>query len=76
MAKEKKERYSGDLDSGGTPPRIETVQVMFRENRKFDLRVGRETITFRGKEKKSIPEKWLKTRDWAQQSSKFVVWKD
>ena len=51
----------------------EKITVMFRENRKFDLHVGRYMITFRGRENKPIPKSWLKHPDFLQQSKKFII---
>lgn len=77
MAKEKEIRYSGNMESEknifqGKIPEND-VQITFRGNRKFDLQIGRNTITFRGRESKIIPASYLKTKDWKQQSSKFIV---
>jgi len=54
-------------------PVVKMVSVMFRENRKFDLHVGREMITFRGREVKQIPAEWLLHRDFLQASDQFIV---
>lgn len=54
-------------------PKQETVNVMFRENRKFDLHVGRDMITFRGRESKPIPKSWLKHSDFIQVKRLFIV---
>lgn len=52
---------------------LEEVSVVFRENRKFDLHIGREVITFTSRERKDIPKEWLKHRDWQNVSKYFVV---
>ena len=49
------------------------VSIMFRENRKFDLHVGRDMITFMGRESKKVPASWLKHPDFLQQKIHFVV---
>ena len=54
-------------------PVVKMVSIMFRENRKFDLHVGREMITFRGREVKQIPTEWLLHRDFLQASDYFIV---
>ena len=75
MAKDKEEKKSGTIES----PEIQkvsnkqTVMVMFRENRKFDLHVGRDVVIFRGRELKPIPKSWLTHPDFKQQSKKFIV---
>lgn len=75
MAKDKEEKYSGVLEKPDEKkvPKQKTVMVMFRENRKFDLHVGREVVTFRGRENKEIPVAWLKHPDFLQQAKKFIV---
>jgi len=76
MAKDKEDVKSGIMES---PPekkvhKEKIVTIMFRENRKFDLHIGRDMITFKGRENKQIPEKWLKHRDWTPAiSKKFTV---
>ncbi len=49
------------------------VFVTFRENRKFDLHVGREMETFRGRETRAIPIAWLSHPDFLQQKRYFIV---
>jgi len=51
----------------------DTVSVMFRENRKFDLHIGREMVTFNARERKDIPRKWLKHKDWNNVLKYFIV---
>lgn len=51
----------------------DTVSVIFRENRKFDLHIGREMVTFKARERKDIPKIWLKHKDWQNVSKYFVV---
>ena len=52
---------------------VKMVSIMFRENRKFDLHIGREMITFKGREIKQIPAEWLFHRDFLQASDQFIV---
>lgn len=49
------------------------VPIMFREQRKFDLHVGREMIVFRGRETKYVPEEWIEHPDFVQVSRLFVI---
>jgi len=49
------------------------VSVVFRENRKFDLHIGRNMVTFKARERKSIPAAWLKHPDWQNVAKLFVV---
>lgn len=51
----------------------QTVSVMFRENRKFDLHVGREIVVFLGRETKEIPREWLCHPDFLQVGKYFTV---
>ena len=51
----------------------QTVTIRFRENRKFDLHVGREVVVFMGGETKPIPREWLKHPDFVQVQGYFVV---
>lgn len=52
---------------------IEKIPVTFRGNRKYDLHIGRDMITFLSRETKEIPKKWLKHTDWNQAKKLFVV---
>jgi len=52
---------------------IEMIPVTFRGNRKYDLHIGRDMITFLSRETKEIPKKWLKHPDWNQAKKLFVV---
>ena len=49
-----------------------TVKLTFRENRKFDLHVGREMITFRGRETKLVPKDWLNHKDFQVVKNYFI----
>lgn len=50
-----------------------TVFATFRENRKYDLHIGRRVIVFTARETKEIPESFLNHSDWAQASKLFVI---
>ena len=52
---------------------VSMVEVMFRENRKFDLHIGRKMITFRGRETKKIPVAWVQHKDFQSVKKYFVV---
>jgi hypothetical protein len=73
MGKEKKNIYPASVSEIKKVETIKMVTVTFRENRSFDLHVGREIITFGPRETKPIPVTWLKHRDFLQQQSKFVI---
>ena len=51
----------------------EMVSIVFRENRTFDLHVGRKMVTFGPRERKEIPKAWLKHPDFQQVAGYFVV---
>jgi len=74
---EKKEQSYPKPDSSANtkvqPTKDKKVSIMFRENRKFDLHIGRDMVTFMGRESKSIPASWLRHRDWANVQKLFVV---
>lgn len=50
-----------------------TVSVVYRYNRKHDLHIGREMVTFKARERKDIPRAWLKHPDWENEAKNFVV---
>jgi len=52
---------------------IEKIPVTFRGNRKYDLHIGREMVTFLSRETKEIPKNWLNHPDWIQTKKLFVV---
>lgn len=52
---------------------VSMANVMFRENRKFDLHVGRKMVTFKGRETKKIPVAWLQHKDFQSVEKYFVV---
>lgn len=52
---------------------VEMVTIMFKENRKFDLHVGRNMITFRGRVEKKIPASYLEHSDFKQAASLFII---
>lgn len=73
---EKKQSYSGKIET----PAVNKVQpkepefiITFRENRKFDLHIGRNILTFLGRESKPVPALWLKHKDWGNVSKYFIV---
>lgn len=74
---EKKEQsFSGNLKSNNKESigiNKETVTITFRENRKFDLHIGREIKVFRGRESKPIPSSWLNHKDWVSAKKYFIV---
>lgn len=49
------------------------VSIIFRGSRKFDLHIGRNMITFKGRESKRIPVEWLKHKDWTNVAKYFIV---
>ena len=60
------------------PPNVDTkkikeVSITFKGTRKFDLHVGREMKTFKGRETKKIPADWLNHPDFTQVKKYFIV---
>lgn len=49
------------------------VSVIFRENRKYDLHIGRDMVTFMARELKKIPKSWLRHKDWDNVAKYFIV---
>lgn len=49
------------------------AKIMFRQNRKFDLHIGRNVITFLGRETKEIPNSWLLHKDFQNVKKYFVI---
>jgi len=47
-------------------------EITFRENRKFDLHIGRNMITFKGRETKPVPIAWLDHKDFKMVEHLFV----
>ena len=47
--------------------------IMFKQMRKYDLHVGRNMITFRGREEKKIPASWLKHEDFLHVKNLFII---
>lgn len=50
-----------------------SVVIMFRQNRKFDLHIGREMITFRGRESKKVPKTWINHKDFEVVKKYFII---
>ena len=53
--------------------KVKEVQIQFKENRKFDLHIGRSIITFKGNESKVIPINWLDHKDFKQVEYMFNI---
>ncbi len=73
MGKEKKEIYPATVSDINKVTTVKTVTITFRENRSFELHVGRQIKKFGPRESRPIPITWLKHRDFIQQKSKFIV---
>ena len=54
-------------------PSQQMVTIVFKQNRHFDLHVGREMVEFRGRESKQIPKEWLEHRDFKQAAKYFTI---
>lgn len=53
--------------------KIKQIAITFKENRKYDLHIGRDMITFKGREEKLIPRTWLAHPDFKQAANLFIV---
>ena len=49
------------------------VTIIFKQNRKFDLKIGREYYTFLGREAKKVPKSVITHPDFIQQEKYFVI---
>lgn len=49
------------------------IPVTFKENRKYDLHIGRRVIVFMSRETKEIPLSFLSHPDWEQAKDQFVI---
>jgi len=58
---------------GNVLTREKMIPITFRENRKFDLHVGRNIVTFGPRKTKSIPVSWMKHRDFEQARKYFII---
>jgi hypothetical protein len=59
-----KDTFSGEMKTEKKKGASHTVTVTFLENRKYDLHIGYDMITFMAHETKQIPAEWLNHRDW------------
>lgn len=50
-----------------------TVKIQFRENRKFDLHIGRNMIIFRGRVAIDIPKSWIVHKDFKPVEHLFII---
>lgn len=55
---------------------VRMATVTFKENRKYDLHIGRNVIVFKARETKKIPAAYLLHSDWEQASKLFLVKKE
>lgn len=73
MGKEKKETYPASIPEKQKVEKTHSVVITFKENRSYDLHIGRKIITFGPRESKTVPVTYLKHRDFLQQRSKFNI---
>jgi len=74
-ALEPENTYTGNLDVKNKVNKTipSTAKVRFKANRKYDLHIGRDCITFLPYEAKEIPLSWLSHRDWDNAKKYFDV---
>lgn len=69
--------YSGvqsiATNSNISTAKVKKISIQFKENRKFDLHIGRNMVTFFGRESKQIPENWLSHKDWQSVKNYFLI---
>jgi len=53
--------------------KVDEVEIVFKQNRKFHLHVGRKTWVFIGKSSHIVPRKVLEHSDFLQQSKYFLI---
>jgi hypothetical protein len=73
----KEHSYSGSMKNTTnetvSTKREKMVTITFRDNRKFDLHIGRNMVTFNGRESKPIPSSWLTHGDWQNVKNYFLI---
>ena len=47
------------------------IEITFRQNRKYDLRIGRDVYTFYGQETKKFSRKLLFHADWTPETASY-----
>ena len=70
---EKKTTKTGQAVTQKYTATKQTVSVMFRQNRKFDLHIGRNMVVFKGRETKEIPREWINHIDWVNVAKYFTI---
>lgn len=60
-------------DIGKNPIQVKKMNFTFRENRKYDLTLGRYVYTFMARETKELPESIRNHPDWPQAEKLFIV---
>lgn len=49
------------------------VKITFKQNRKFNLHLGRQVFIFRGRESKEIPKELLEHKDFTDYIKQYFV---
>lgn len=70
---EGKQSYSGTMKVRSKSATEKTVTIQFKENRKFDLHIGRNMKTFLSRESLPVPASWLQHKDWQNVRHYFNV---
>lgn len=52
------------------------VEMIFKQNRTFDLHIGRIVYRFEGRQKKRLPKSILNHPDWTNQIARLFVVKE
>jgi len=67
---------AADLNPSGNKPdevKESTVDLMFRENRKYDLHIGSKMLTFKGRVVLPVPKSWIEHPDFKPVEKLFIV---
>jgi hypothetical protein len=73
MAKEEKLPREEEKKNEVSKKPVKMVTITFRENRKFELHIGREITVFLGRVSKQVPASYLQHKDWKNVSKYFIV---
>ena len=68
-----KKKAQGQAEARVVGNKGKMVKIKFRQNRKYDLHIGRNMITFFGREDKIVPESWAKHKDFENIKSLFII---
>ena len=63
-----------DMDNTPVPAGSSEVTLTFKQNRTFELHIGRALVRFEGRESKTVPRSYLTHKDFTKQiADQFVI---